>query len=356
MIYLDANAFYWYFGREKLFASPSVAKHDVEKLNRFLDARRDKSIPATVFIEMIVHFRDNPKLIMEIIKFREKKEIKILNNFREYCFSPDELTALHVTIDDSWLKEYAYNLLDKKIEVEVKHAYTFLQIVSLLYADYYLKSFELLNGETRDKILSYLGKDISNEMRDDSCSELTIALKTGYADNNKSQQALKKKYIELLVQNCVIFQMIIDTAVKFLENENDLYAVMCKSASDARSNGFTDDGIMEIIKTALNTDSKFLKIAEAEIPDIFQRKGYSKHQANYLKSMLIAWLERGQKLIKNDIFDMLCVGVLDKSEINPSLNPLVDQSSYLISFDETMMKFLCNDCGNARLIQSFLIP
>ena len=53
---------------------------------------------------------------------------------------------------------------------------------------------------------------------------------------------------------------------------------------------------------------------------------------------------------------MLCVGVLDKSEINPSLNPLVDQSSYLISFDETMMKFLCNDCGNARLIQSFLTP
>lgn len=355
MIYLDANAFYWYLGREKLFASPSVPKHDVEKLNRFLDARRDKSIPATVFIEMIVHFRDNPKMIMEIIKFREKKEIKILNNFREYCFTPDELMFFHVTKEDFWIKKYAYNLLEKKIEVEVKHAYTFLQIVSLLYADYYLKSVNSLSGETRDKILSYLGKSLSNEMRDDLCSELTIALKTGYADNNKSQQALKKKYIELLVQNCVIFHMIIDTTVKFLENENDLYAVMCKSASDARNNGFTDDGIMDIIKMALNADSAFLKTVEIEIPSIFERKGYSKHQADYLKLMLIAWLERGQKLIKNDIFDMLCVGVLDKSEINPSLNPLVDQSSYLISFDETMMKFLCNDSGNARLIQNFLL-
>lgn len=355
MIYLDANAFYWYFGREKLFASPSVPKHDVEKLNRFLDARRDKSIPATVFIEMIVHFRDNPETIMKIIRFREKKEIKILNNFREYCFTPDELAALHIIKEDSWFEQYAYSLLDKKIEVEVRHAYTFLQIVSLLYADYYLKSFNSLNGETRDRILSYLGKNLSDEMREDLCSDLTTALKTGYADNNKSQQALKKKYIELLVQNCVIFHMIIDTTVKFLENEKDLYAVMCKSASDARNNGFTDDGIMDIIKTALNTDSAFLKTAEIEIPSIFERKGYSKHQADYLKSMLIAWLERGQKLIKNDIFDMLCVGVLDKSEINPSLNPLVDQSSYLISFDETMMKFLCNDSGNARLIQSFLI-
>ena len=56
MIFLDANAFYWYFGREKLFAQPSTPKHDVEKLNGFLDGRTDKRIPASVFMEIIVHF------------------------------------------------------------------------------------------------------------------------------------------------------------------------------------------------------------------------------------------------------------------------------------------------------------
>lgn len=98
-----------------------------------------------------------------------------------------------------------------------------------------------------------------------------------------------------------------------------------------------------------------MKVAENEISAIFRRKGYSKHQADYLKMMLEAWMGRGQKLIKNDIFDMLCVGALDKTEINPTLSVLVDQSSYLISFDETMMKFICKDEGNAQLINKFLL-
>lgn len=99
---------------------------------------------------------------------------------------------------------------------------------------------------------------------------------------------------------------------------------MCKSVADARNNGFTDAGIMQIIVSVLETDSTFLKTAENEILSIFLRKGYSKHQADYLKLMLEAWLERGQKLIKNDIFDMLCVGVLDKFEGNPELSLVID--------------------------------
>lgn len=344
-------------GREKLFAQSSIPKHDVAKLNRFLDSRSDKSIPASVFMEMLVHFRDNPDAIMKIIRFREDKGIKIFNNLHEYCFSTDELAALHITEDGSVLNQYAYRLLDEKVDVEVKHAYVFLQIVSLLYADYYLKSCRSLNDEAREEILSYLGREMSNELKDNFLSQLTLALQTGYADSNRSQQALKRKYIELLVQNCVIFQMIIDTTVKSLEDKENLYDVMCKSAIDARNNSFTDDGIMQVIKDSLNTDSVFLQTAENEILAIFQRKGYSKHQSDYLKSMLKAWLERGQKLIKNDIFDMLCVGVLDKTEINSSRNILVDQNSYLISFDETMMKFLCNNNGgNVSLLNQYLLP
>lgn len=355
MIFLDANVFYWYLGREKLFSQSSTPKHNVEALNLFLESRKDKSLPASAFMEMIVHFRDNPSALVKILRFREEKSIKIINNFREYCFTPDELTYLHLTENGALLRQYAYKLLDKKIAVEVKHAYVFLQIVSLLYADYYLKSHNSLEGEIRENVLLYLGRDISNSLRKDFSSQLTSALQTGYADNNRSQQALKKKYIELLVQNCVMFQMIIDATVKFLEEEKDLYAAMCRSAHDARNNGFTDNGIMKVIVAALDKDSAFLKFAENEISEIFIRKGYSKHQADYLKLMLEAWLERGQKLIKNDIFDMLCVGVLDKQEKSPQLNALFDQSSYLISFDETMMKFICNDSRNAQLINRFMI-
>ena len=356
MIFLDANAFYWYLGRENLFAKPSTPKHDVIKLNNFFDTHSDKSIPASAFMEMIVHFRDDPDKIMKIVKFRETKGIVVFNNFADYCFTPDELTVLHVTTNKSVLTNYAYKLLDKKIDIEVKHAYAFLQIVSLLYADYYLKTCSSLDNEKRDAIMSYLGRDLSDEMRNDVCSQLATSLKDGYADNNRSQQALKEKYIELLVQNCVVFQMVIDTAVKFLENEDNLYDVMCKSASDAKNKGFTDSEVMSTIKAALSIDSAFLQTAENEISSIFEKKGYSKHQADYLKSMLKAWLERGQKLIKNDIFDMLCVGSLDKIVLKPVQNALVDQSSYLISFDKTMMNFLCNNSGNVRLLNQFLLP
>ena len=356
MIFLDANAFYWYFGREKLFAQPSTPKHDVEKLNGFLDGRTEKRIPASVVMEIIVHFRDDPEKIKKLIRFREEKGITIHNNFRDHCFTPDELTILHLSKANAVLTEYAYKLLDEKIEVEVKHTYVFLQIVSLLYANYYLENCTSLDGETKERLLSYLGSDMSREMQNDLCSQLTSALKAGYADNNRSQQALKKEYINLLIQNCVIFQMIIDATIKSLEDEEDLYAVMCKSAADAKNNEFTDSEVMPTIKAALNTDSEFLQTAENEISSIFENKGYSKHQAAYLKSMLKAWLERGQKLIKNDIFDMLCVGSLDKIDVNPALTPLIDQSSYLISFDDTMMKFLCSNAGNVRLLNQFLLP
>ena len=356
MIFLDANAFYWYLGREKIFSQPSTPKHDVRKCNQFLESRSDLCVPGSVLMEMIVHFRDNPNALTKIIKFREEKCINVLNNVHEYCFTPDELAFLQRTRNDILLKQYASKLLNVKISIEVKHAYIFLEIVSLLYVDYYLKSSNSLSSDQRDNLLYFLGQNLSNELREGYIGQLTSALQTGYADSNRSQQALKKKYIELLIQNCIMFQMFVDATVRYVSGGTNLYEAMCQSATDARNNGFTDDGIMSVIVAALSTDSAFLSFAKDEIADIFLRKGYSKHQADYLKLMLSAWLERGQKLIKNDIFDMLCVGVLDKRDIDHQLNPLLDQSPYLISFDDTMRNYLCGDIGNARLISRFMLP
>lgn len=356
MIYLDVNTFYWYYGRDKLPLPYSVPNLDVIKLRTFLESRADKSLPASVFIEMIVHFRDDPATIKKIISFREEKKMHIYNNFHGYCFTPDELTLLHFTDDNEILRKYAYKLLTRKIEIEVQHAYLFLQKVSLLYANHYLKSFSELDSKTKENILWYLGKELSSEMKDEYMSELTNSLKNGYADNNKSQQYLKNKYMELLVQSCIIYRMIIDTIVKFLDNEQDLYTVMCKSASDARANGFTDSDIMKIIVAALAEDAVFLQEAKTEIPAIFVRKGYSKHQAEYMKVLLEAWLERGQKLRKNDIFDMLYVGSVDKQVTKPGTNVLIDQSSYLLSFDKVLLSFICQDEWNRILLNKFLLP
>lgn len=56
--------------------------------------------------------------------------------------------------------------------------------------------------------------------------------------------------------------------------------------------------------------------------------------------MFSAWFDRGQKLQKNDIFDMFCVGCLDAKDKREPNNVLFDRRVYLISFDERMKKFI----------------
>ncbi|MBE6572797.1 MAG: hypothetical protein E7652_00215 [Ruminococcaceae bacterium] len=351
MVYLDANSFYWYIGRDKLGMGESVPKHHVELLRNYLDQQTNKSIPSSVLIEMIVHFRNQPKMIRTIIDFIQEKNLRILNNIQEYCYTNENFTLLSVMLEDD-LKQYADTLLDKKIEIEVKHSCMFLTIISLIYAEYYINNFSNLKS-VKNNVLTYLGKEMSNHLNEYQ-GQLTDSLKNGYVAN-KPEQYLKKEYIDLLVQNCIVFQMIIDTIVEYFNGEENLYDIMCQSAMDARNNGFNDSKIMGIIVDALAEDSKFAEYAKNKIVSAFMRKGYSIHQAKYLKLMLNAWLDRGQKLLKNDIFDMLCVRVLDKNEIDNSLSVLVDQSSYLISFDEMMMNFLSNNPGNVRLMNNFLI-
>ncbi len=355
MIYLDANAIYWYYGRDMLHLPLSDPNLDVNKLCNYLDIRTDLSLPASVLMEIVVHFRDYPDDIKNILSFIKDKNIKVLNNLPNHCFTSDELTILQLCASRDTLKKYAYKLLDVKIEIEIRHAYVFLQTISLLYADYYLKSISSLTDDIRGNVLHYLGNDFLNEMKEDHTSQLTKSLKDGYADNNKSQQYLKKKYMELLVQNCVIFQMIIDTVTKFLENEQDLYTVMCNSAQKARNSGFDEDHIMRIVVDALATDSTFLQEAKTRIPDIFREKGYTKHQAKYIKTLLSAWLERGQKLKKNDIFDMLYVGSVDKQVVNRKKSIIFDQNSYLLSFDSAVLSFICEDEWNKHLLNKFLL-
>lgn len=352
MICLDANAFYWYFGRDKLPMIQSVPKFDVSNMKAFLDMRNDKSIAASAYMEMLVHFRDDPKTIREIIKFREKKQIKIYNNLPERVFTPEELTLYSLMTDDD-LRLYTNKLLEVKIEIETKFSYAFMQVVSILYANYCLKSNLNICESAKENILKFLCRDMANALKEDYYSELKTALVDGYNDNNKSQQYLKKKYIELLTQKCVITHMIIET-VENMNNETDLYSFMCKVALNAKNNGFNDEDTMKTICNQLDNDSAFLQFAESEIGDIFEKKGYTPHQSKYIVCMLKAWLERGQKIRKNDIYDMICISTLDKINNVNKTNVLIDPNMYLMTFDEAMVEFIkSSKPNNFKMIDQF---
>ena len=55
MIFLDANAFYSYYGRSKLGMTSEPV--DEKRLKKYLDQQSEKSLPTSVYIEIMTHFR-----------------------------------------------------------------------------------------------------------------------------------------------------------------------------------------------------------------------------------------------------------------------------------------------------------
>ena len=64
MLFLDANIFYSYFGRPKLGMTSEPI--DPNALSHFLDLRTDKSLPTSVLIEIMTHFRESSQFIINI--------------------------------------------------------------------------------------------------------------------------------------------------------------------------------------------------------------------------------------------------------------------------------------------------
>ena len=68
MIFLDANAFYSYYGRSKLGMTSEPV--DEKRLKKYLDQQSEKSLPTSVYIEIMTHFRNNPRGCRFLIIFQ----------------------------------------------------------------------------------------------------------------------------------------------------------------------------------------------------------------------------------------------------------------------------------------------
>ena len=73
--------------------------------------------------------------------------------------------------------------------------------------------------------------------------------------------------------------------------------------------------------------------------------------------MFKEWFDDGEKVRKNDIFDMFCIGALDVKD--PSYVPssvLEDTTTYLITFDKTMRSYIKDvNPYNDKIIEKFCI-
>lgn len=354
MIYfLDTNALYWYYGREKLNML-STDTVNVVKLRQVLDETPNKALALSAFIEAIVRFRKKPDILHELLCFLKDKKIKIHNNV-PYCeFDSNEYSYV-ATFDTLALTNYAQKILVQKIEVETLFVKVFLHIMEMLYLNHEVDANGLAGN---DKLLEFIGK------RNLSPDEEVIkkALSDGYLIDDEKRQ-LKKTYIKLLEEKCLFIDMLIRCVVKSSDTDADLVKEIKDVYTSFQQNKASNqNAIMTTITQKLSMDSAFIASAKTRISNMFSnqkmRNGsplYIKEQSEYIeKVMFDAWIDRGKKIEKNDIFDMLfigCFGYKEKPE-----HVLADSNTYLLSFDRTvksMIRSFNNQNGNK--IDSFYI-
>lgn len=117
MLFLDANAFYSYFGRAKLGMRASPV--DEAALCRFLDNHHEKSLPTSVFMEIVTHYREDADTLNIFIQFCELNGLPLYNNIPDYCISSDEITAVSI-VGKVGIQSYAKRILEEKIKIEAR--------------------------------------------------------------------------------------------------------------------------------------------------------------------------------------------------------------------------------------------
>lgn len=338
MYFLDANAFYSYFGRSKLAMTSSPVDENV--LTAYLDKQQEKSLPTSVYIEIITHFRNNPKLLKEILEFRKNKRLPLYNNIPQYVVDPDEITCVSI-MDEKSLYSYADKLLRDKIKIESKFTLLFFEITRNLYAHYKLESTTELSEGNKTSILNYIGRNGFKEYGGILEEKIKKELESGYEDN-KEQSVLKNFYIHELNEACIFIDIIVAGCIAYKDEDSDIIKCIQDTYQNSVSLGMDGkNGTMPCIVDTLATDTQFLSDAKQRIASMLKKEHYTDSQIAYLRDvMFTAWFNRGQKLQKNDIFDMFCVGCLDHEDTRENECILMDSSSYIISFDNRMKNYL----------------
>ncbi len=354
MLFLDANTFYSYIGRKNIGLIESTHVNEAE-LRKFLDNIKEKTLPTSVFIEIMVHFRDDPERLRKILNFRKDKGLPLFNNIPDYCVSDDEITCVYHMGNEA-LKKYAYKLLDEKIGVESRFAYLFYEITKNLYLEYRIQEIGKFTESETKGIWDFLGRKEFRESKDKLVDDFCNILHKGY-EQGKDQNLLKEKYIDLLNDACKIIDLTLAGCVACIENDSDIIAAIQTAYDESVAKGFDGkDGTMPGIVSLFQTDAGFLEQAKTRISNMFLKHGYNEYHVEYLKEiMFTAWFDRAQKLKKNDIFDMMCSGCFAYVRpIKSNESILTNTESYIMSFDTTMEKYIgAVRPTNTRLIDRF---
>ncbi len=204
-----------------------------------------------------------------------------------------------------------------------------------------MESTTELSEGNKTSILNYIGRNGFKEYGGILEEKIKKELESGYEDN-KEQSVLKNFYIHELNEACIFIDIIVAGCIAYKDEDSDIIKCIQDTYQNSVSLGMDGkNGTMPCIVDTLATDTQFLSDAKQRIASMLKKEHYTDSQIAYLRDvMFTAWFNRGQKLQKNDIFDMFCVGCLDHEDTRENECILMDSSSYIISFDNRIKNYL----------------
>ncbi len=333
MLFLDANAFYYYYGSRKLgqIDPPNI---NITKLQQYCDNASSKALTSSAYFEIITHFKDSQDILTDIIDFIITNKFKIYNNTVTYNVTDSELSELPSIIsDDEQLQQYVFKVLLAKKETEVSFANFFLFEIVTLYTYFKIKQDAILPPDDLPYVLPFVYNKLIKR-NNNSRAELHAAFDSGY-EKNDPQRVVKKAFVKCVGDICVKVDIMLEWIYESHRQKkevdiDDIFEEAYSKATKSKSSSPEMDKIVKVIRQNQQECETIIK----QLADIFDENTYTTSQKEYISQVLLPqWLINGQKFNKNDIFDFFWTSCLD-------FNSQIPECTQCLTFDTKLRNFI----------------
>lgn len=371
IVIFDANAFYSYFGEDKLGTVGRIPNVDQDKLKKELEKEK-KYIASSAFIEILVNFKDDGDSLYQICKFMRRKNIGLLNNVfdRSNSFSQKEFRHILDHIRPDYLEKIAYKKIDAKASLESNYTIIFML---------FILSSLLLSKKNKIKVTEVLLNNFKFEECDEKKEDIrevliARALKYGFvADYRKIQEELFQKIKSLYingekkiskqykyeVMNIIeryffLYECCIDTINSIKDEQLDIDLIIEENKKKMDNIKKDSKHIIAVCSEMLKKNKFNYSFYEGKIKNILNRTLLNS-QVGYIGDVLLkSWIENGGQINKNDIYDIQLLSIIDKKAPGDSSVPKEDR--FLLTFDNKLKKFIEKiNNENGDYIEKFLI-
>lgn len=377
MYFLDTNALYSYIGRNVLFSSVGNSI-DEKGLRTFLDGKSDVRLPVSSYMEALVRFRYEISKAQIVNDFINDKKITLFNNVPSCVLSPEE--AFFLRNSNCFLKYIFEMFVTRKVQIEASMSSCFFEIIILVYSMCRLLNKKNICNRHYKSILKFVQNETA--VADISVVFKGILTKLYHVNNCNIGNEFKKEYMKYLKEVCKKADSIVDMISEhgiinlsdkgrieecnsnmrysYLKNDTEVMeSIIAKECDPILSDASVREHLFNAIAMEFSSEGEAYKEysrRNGPADGCEKNMAFKSIQIAYLKDVLFPkWLKDGSRFDKNDIYDFLFLGCKEFKDRNSIEGILVDNSSYLISFDKKLIRFIgTKDSVNEKIIKKYL--